>query len=67
MILWTRAAVGRGVRDAAIPAPMPGCISKKGAAKVTMLTIIAGPKVGLRTHAIPQILINKQAKAIPIR
>ena len=34
-----RAAAGRGVRLAAMPAPMPGCINRNGAATLPMPTI----------------------------
>ena len=43
--LRTRAALGRGVFDAAIPAPMAGCITKKGATSVTQLRVKAGINV----------------------
>ena len=43
------------MRLAAMPAPMPGCISRKGAATVPMPTSSAGPSVGCRDHVEPQI------------
>jgi Integrase core domain len=38
------------VRLAAMPAPMPGCISRKGAATLPVPTISAGTIVGWRRH-----------------
>lgn len=48
--LCIRARFGRGVRLAAIPAPIAGCISRKGAATLPMPTINAGASVGWRAQ-----------------
>lgn len=50
-----------------MPAPIPGCISKKGAATAPMPTASAGPIVGWRTHSSPHIPISKAANAMPVR
>ena len=52
---------------AAIPAPMPGCISKNGAVTVRAPMIKAGARVGCRAHSGPQISNSKAAKTTPIR
>lgn len=50
-----------------MPAPMPGCISRKGAATVATPTASAGPRLGCRTQAGPQIPIYTAANAIPVK
>ena len=45
---------GRDVFDAAIPAPVAGCMTKNGATSVTKLMIRAGARVGRRTHSNPK-------------
>src|SRR5581483_5717727 len=64
--LCSRAAAGRGARLAAMPAPMPGCISRNGAATVPKPTRSAGPSVGSRIHA-GQMAGSSAANAMPIR
>lgn len=44
------AKLGFGVRDMAIPSPMPGCVIKKGVNTVAVPTITAGPMIGLCIH-----------------
>ena len=61
-----RAAAGRGVRLAASPMPIAGCISRKGAATVSRPTNNAGPRRGCCNHAAPKTSGNSAAKAIPM-
>lgn len=56
-----RATCGCGVLEAAIPAPMAGCITKNGATRVTRATISAGSKVGRRAQSSPQVASNSAA------
>ena len=51
--LRSRATFGFGVFDAAKPKPMPGCMTKNGAATVTTPNASAGPGDGWRAHSTP--------------
>jgi len=64
--LRNRATFGRGVLDAAMPAPIAGCISKNGATSVAELTIRGGINVGRFNHSSPQIASNNAANSTPI-
>jgi hypothetical protein len=64
--LLNRAAAGFGVRLAAIPAPMPGCISRNGATMLPMPTISAGPIVGRPAQSRPYRTSRAAANAMPI-
>ena len=64
--LRNRAMFGRGVFDAAIPAPIAGCITKNGAMSVTELTIRAGNNVGRFSHSNPEIVRSNTANTTPI-
>lgn len=48
--LRSRASQGLGVREAAMPAPRPGCNMKNGATMLPTPTIRAGRSVGRRIH-----------------
>ena len=52
--LRRRAAVGFGVFAAAMPAPMPGCMMKKGATIVETPSNTAPARVGASVHALPK-------------
>ena len=56
---------GVGVRDAAKPDPMAGCMTKSGAATVPMPTASAGSWVGLWTQAAPCRDSSTPAKIAP--
>jgi hypothetical protein len=62
MRLCSRADAGRGMREAAMPAPMAGCINRNGAATLQMPTASAGPIVGCLTQAAPKKDTNTAAK-----
>ena len=55
-----------GVRDAAIPAPMAGCMTNHGATIVTKPSPSGGQNVGDRAHSGPHITSRGNAKAMPI-
>ena len=61
MTLRRRDAFGFGVFEAAIPAPMPGCITKNGAISVKSARIKAGASVGWRAQSSPHIARSKAA------
>ena len=56
---------GVGVRDAAKPEPMAGCITSSGAATVQTPTANAGSRVGLRTQSAPWRPTSTVANAMP--
>ncbi|GGW74891.1 hypothetical protein GCM10007391_03810 [Alteromonas halophila] len=60
-MLCSLTELGLGVRDAAKPAPIPGCSIKNGATTVAMPTASAGPIEGVSIHAFPQMAINNAA------
>jgi hypothetical protein len=57
----------RGVRvlDEAMPAPIAGCMTRKGTTTVPMPTASAGSKRGLFTHDDPYMDASKTANAMP--
>ena len=65
--VWSREFQGRGVRDAANPPPIAGCMTGKGASAATIPTASAGARVGLSSHAVPWVATRIAANAMPAR